>query len=617
MRTSVVLGALLIVAGGAAAGFGATQGKPGTDQTPAFDRVLAAVDAEFKTAQAGLEARAQTLAGSPSLRNSIALDEATVTDQAGRELNVEPGKKEEVLEIGQRVGGKANSLLRRPQGASTSPFLGQPGFHIGLVDGRLLATQVVEVEPTQRPDGAPPDLAGVIAVSWRLDLTVQGDAAAAAKVPARLETPAGGLVLGTDPGSAPNLTRALPSFPTVKVAAIVAKTPPQDLTWMLAVGGGAAALGLLLLVIGLTKRAPQPTVGGLATAMESAAPTSAFTPPPGGTRPTGVASISPEDGGGQVLGRYQLMRQLGAGGMAEVYLARAMGEAGFAKQVALKLLHPHLTGTQVAVDHFLDEARLASNLSHPNIVQVVDLGKVEQTYFIAMEYVEGTDLERVLMTAREAGRQVPLGVAMTILRRVCDGLDFAHKATNPEGVPLGLVHRDVKSANVMLSKQGQVKVGDFGIAKATTQVHTTQIGETKGTPSKMAPEQRMGNPVDRRADVYSVAAIGYELFTGVLVNLDLAHALHKGFEGWPHLPAPSSVRTDLPPELDALLIGALAFDPAQRPDSCHDLEESLAAVATRHNLVADDKAIARWLAGELKSNRADSTPVAVDDTRMA
>ena len=152
---------------------------------------------------------------------------------------------------------------------------------------------------------------------------------------------------------------------------------------------------------------------------------------------------------------------------------------------------------------------------------------------------------------------------------------------------------------MLVSKQGQVKISDFGIAKGSSQVHTTQIGETKGTPSVMAPEQRMGQPVDLRADVYSVAALGYELFTSAEMNLDLVQLAQLGIEGWPHLPPPSQVRPDLPRELDAVLLGALAFQPEMRPASCHDMEEALAQIATHYNLVCTDKDIARWLDGEL------------------
>jgi serine/threonine-protein kinase len=232
-------------------------------------------------------------------------------------------------------------------------------------------------------------------------------------------------------------------------------------------------------------------------------------------------------------------------------------------------------------------------------VQIQDLGKIGADYVIVMEFVEGVDLERLLMAARAAGRQVPLPVALGILRRVCDGLTAAHSAVAADGTPLNIVHRDVKSANVLVSKQGAVKVVDFGIAKAAQQAHLTVAGETKGTPSMMAPEQRVGEVVDVRADVYSVAAVGYELVAGVGVNLDLAALAHLGIEKWPHLAPASQLRPGVPAELDGVLLGAMSFAREQRPADCAVFEAACEEIAQRHGLVASDKDIARWVEAEL------------------
>jgi serine/threonine-protein kinase len=264
-------------------------------------------------------------------------------------------------------------------------------------------------------------------------------------------------------------------------------------------------------------------------------------------------------------------------------------------------MHPHLARMQRAVDHFLDEARLAARVTHPNVVQIQDLGKIGNDYVIVMEYVDGVDLERLLAAARAAERPVPIAVGLGILCRICDGLHAAHTATAPDGQPLGIIHRDVKSANVLVSRQGGVKVVDFGIAKAATQAHFTVAGETKGTPSMMAPEQRLGGEVDVRADVYSIAAVGYEVVTGHAVNLDLAALGHLGIENWPHLPPPSSLRADLPPELDGILLTAMAYERERRPAGCADFEALLDGVMKRHKLSASDKDIARWADGELRA----------------
>jgi serine/threonine-protein kinase len=176
------------------------------------------------------------------------------------------------------------------------------------------------------------------------------------------------------------------------------------------------------------------------------------------------------------------------------------------------------------------------------------------------------------------------------------------------------VHRDVKAANVFVARNGAVKVGDFGIAKIASATRTakTEIGEVKGTAAYMAPEQRVGEDVDARADVYAVGAICYELLTGREINLDLAMLAHLGREGWPHLAPPSQVRPGLPPELDALVFRAMAFERGDRFASCEELDEALADVVSRHDLHATEKVIARWIAEELAAPAV--APTAADAT---
>ncbi|HEU4615290.1 MAG TPA: serine/threonine-protein kinase, partial [Kofleriaceae bacterium] len=366
---------------------------------------------------------------------------------------------------------------------------------------------------------------------------------------------------------------------------------------------------LVLLILGLVAKGgraagaqaqPPATLGTAATQLPMSGPgagsVAAGTPSP----IDAGASLAPTNlSPGSMLGRWEIIRRLGSGGMADVYLARARGEAGFEKTVAVKVMHPHLARNPRAVDHFLDEARLAARITHPNVVAIQDLGKIGNDYVIVMEYVDGVDLDRLLQSARQAQRPVPIDVGMGILCRICDGLNAAHKALAPDGTPLNIVHRDVKSANVLVSKQGGVKVVDFGIAKAAQQGHNTIAGETKGTPSMMAPEQRVGEAVDVRADVYSVAAVGYEILTGHAVNLDLAALAHLGVENWPHLPAPSSLRPQLPPELDGLLLRAMAFERDKRPADCAVFEASCEQIMKQHGLSASDKDIARWVASEI------------------
>ena len=172
---------------------------------------------------------------------------------------------------------------------------------------------------------------------------------------------------------------------------------------------------------------------------------------------------------------------------------------------------------------------------------------------------------------------MPIDVALGILCRICDGLHAAHRATATDGTPLNLIHRDVKSANVLVSKQGSVKVVDFGIAKAASRSHLTVAGETKGTPSMMAPEQRVGEQVDVRADVYAVAAVGFEVMTGHGVNLDLAALAHLGVENWPHLPPPSIAAPAAAARARSDPARAMSFERESRPADCAAFEAHVRA----------------------------------------
>ena len=297
------------------------------------------------------------------------------------------------------------------------------------------------------------------------------------------------------------------------------------------------------------------------------------------------------------LGRYTILRTLGKGGMAEVHLATLKGEAGFSKNIALKVLLPEHALDPVAIDHFLDEARLASQLTHPNIVQISDLGKAGEDYFIAMEYVEGADLARIQQGYEAHGVKLPLAICVAVLRQICSGLHAAHVAADADGQPLGIVHRDVKSANVFVSSSGIVKVGDFGIAKARegARVRQTVLGEVKGTAEYMAPEQRAGEAVDARADQYGVGAIAYELLAGELINLDLARLAHLGRVGWPHLTPLTELRPEIPPALADCIMKSLSYEPDDRYASCEQFLDALELVGRAHDLLVDQRDVAQWL----------------------
>ncbi|MGE0548068.1 MAG: serine/threonine-protein kinase [Kofleriaceae bacterium] len=635
-KAPVVAGAVLVVVGGAGLGYALTR-KPTGGLTPESSAAMATamgqLDSEIRVAKAALGSGAKRISENVSVSNVIGTDAATAKNMEGRELlfKAEP---DEVIELGQiPAGGKIEKLLVIPENAARSAWRnGEVGPPYELVGDKLVVAETKQFPSTSKDFVG--KFVGVISVSRALDLKPAISRLVGAGVVGRLELNGQSLPIGALPADARTEDRPVDGVPNAKVVvAVPAATggPPMALVGG---GAGAAGLGLILMLIGMMMRGskdgsaqPQsvmstPTIPALGTAetqysssnLPIATGTQSRVDTTGATQ-AAIGTVSPgEAGPGSMIGRWEVVRRLGSGGMADVYLARAKGEAGFEKLVALKVMHSFLARNHSAVELFLDEARLAARVHHPNVVAIQDLGKIGNDYAIVMEYVDGIDLERLLMTARPAGRLVPVDVALGIICKVCDGLHAAHTATGPDGAPLGLIHRDVKSANVLVSKQGGVKVVDFGIAKAAKQSHLTQAGETKGTPSMMAPEQRVGDQVDVRVDVFSTAAVAYEVLTGQQVNLDLAALAHLGLDNWPHLPLPSTQRPGLPKELDAILFQAMAFERDKRPADCAALEASLEAVMKKHGLSASDKDIARWVDSELRAQPAEAPGVATDKT---
>jgi hypothetical protein len=602
----VAIGALLLVAGGAVAGYGVTRKPSGgmtSQASQAMGSSIAQLDGDVKGARQAVKERASFLSTLLPVQAAISTDAATAKDMLDRgELKFSP-QAGEVIELGQIKAGKPETLLIQPEGAMHSPRAGKAGSYVDLMGDQVVITEVAQVTPKE----AMGDLTGYVMVVRPLDLKPAIDRLAAAGVAGTIETNGQTRTIGSPAPNATLQTQSIPSLPEMKlVVAVPPKTGGMNVP-LVAGGGGVAVLGLVLLVLGLIAK-PAPVQTGLsatqpagfataATQMSQPGMVAAGTPSPIGSS---GAPVSPNDlGPGAMIGRWEIIKRLGSGGMADVYLARARGDAGFEKTVAVKVMHPHLARNSRAVDHFLDEARLAARIHHPNVVAILDLGKIGNDYVIVMEYVDGVDLDRLLASARTAQRQVPVDVALGIMCRICDGLNAAHKALAPDGTALNIVHRDVKSANVLISKQGGVKVVDFGIAKAAQQGHNTIAGETKGTPSMMAPEQRIGEAVDVRADVYSVGAVAYEILTGHGVNLDLAALAHLGTENWPHLPPPSSLRAQLPAELDGVLLKAMSFERDKRPADCAELEARLEGIMKQYALTASDKDIARWVASEI------------------
>jgi serine/threonine-protein kinase len=278
--------------------------------------------------------------------------------------------------------------------------------------------------------------------------------------------------------------------------------------------------------------------------------------------------------GGANLGKYRLIAELGHGGMAEVFLAVVRGPAGFNKLMVIKQIRPQLAEDPEFLGMFLDEARLAARLSHPNVVQTNEVGHEAGRYFIAMEYLEGQPLNRVLHRFQRSGG-FPLGLHLRVISEVLAGLHHAHEITDYDGTPLGVVHRDVTPHNIFLTYDGQVKVVDFGIAKAMNSSSETRTGVLKGKVAYMAPEQARGERVDRRADLFSVGILLWEAATGKRMwkgvpDIAILQRLLNG-----DIPTPSSVNPDVSEVLEAIILKCLATDREGRYDTATELQADI------------------------------------------
>ena len=290
-------------------------------------------------------------------------------------------------------------------------------------------------------------------------------------------------------------------------------------------------------------------------------------------KPLGSSEFKP----GQTFGKYTLIDRIAIGGMAEIFLARQAGVEGFEKTIAVKKIRPHLTHDENFVRMFLNEAKLAAQLSHPNIVQIYDLGKINDSYFIAMEYVSGRDMSRVIPKCKSLGIPFPMEYALKITSAALEALYYAHNKTDAQGHPLHIVHRDATPENILVAFSGSVKIADFGIAKATAQLgdgrtENTRAGEIKGKLSYMSPEQCMGKDVDHRSDIFSLAVVLYEWLTGFKLfsgDNDLA-VMNNIIEG--KIYPPSYFKDGIPEVVETILMKALEKDRKKRYQSAWDMQ---------------------------------------------
>ncbi len=304
-----------------------------------------------------------------------------------------------------------------------------------------------------------------------------------------------------------------------------------------------------------------------------------------------VEMVAPEMVVSETMGGYDLLRRLGSGGMAEVHLARANGIQGFQKLVVLKQILPHLSRDKHFVRMFIEEARVAALLDHPNVVQVFDLGRENGEFFFTMEFVYGENLSGLLKGLHKVGQTLAIEHVVTVGIAVAAGLHYAHERVGFDGRPLGIVHRDVSPTNVMITYEGGVKVADFGIAKVVTRTDVTRAGTRKGKVPYMSPEQCRAEKIDRRSDVFSLGIVLWEAATGQRLfegdnEFGVMNLIVNG-----QIRPPSAVKPEVPKDLERIIMKALVVDRDARYPTTRDLQLDLESFARDHRLRATPSAL--------------------------
>ena len=297
-------------------------------------------------------------------------------------------------------------------------------------------------------------------------------------------------------------------------------------------------------------------------------------------------------------GKYELLRKIATGGMAEIYLARTRGQAGFEKLVVVKRILPSVSNDPSFVRMFLDEARLAATLRHPNIADVYEVGEDDGAPFFAMEFIHGQDVRGIKFAARGKKEHVPLAVSLAIVHGIASALDYAHDVTGPDGKPLNLVHRDVSASNLLISYEGAIKLIDFGIARAQGVTQQTQVGTLKGKIPYMSPEQCRGMRLDRRSDLFSLGVCFYELtvgqrpFIGENDFVIMDKIVHHGAQ------APSEIVKNYPPELERMVMKLLQRKPEDRYQTAEEFLHELDPYIAQHRLYMSAKSMSKYMRAE-------------------
>jgi eukaryotic-like serine/threonine-protein kinase len=292
-------------------------------------------------------------------------------------------------------------------------------------------------------------------------------------------------------------------------------------------------------------------------------------------RPTLSVPSSGPLPGGTPFGQYELMEVIATGGMAEVYRARMRGVEGFQKIVAIKRILSHLTDNDEFVTMFIDEAKLAAQLQHPSIIHIYDLGKIDRSYYIAMEFIDGKDLRTILRHVEEKQKRLPLGLSVFVAARLAAALDYAHRKRDLQGRAMALVHRDVSPQNVLISFEGEIKLCDFGIAKAASKASHTRAGALKGKLQYMSPEQAWGKDIDHRSDIFSLGLVLYEMVTGRKAfagdsELSILEQVRS-----PRVTLPRDIDPAIPPQVERIIVKALKENRDERYQTAAEMASDL------------------------------------------
>jgi serine/threonine protein kinase len=298
----------------------------------------------------------------------------------------------------------------------------------------------------------------------------------------------------------------------------------------------------------------------------------------------------------RTFGKYHLLERIAVGGMAEIYKAKIFGAEGFEKLMVVKQILPQYAQDPDFVKMFIDEAKIAVSLSHGNIVPIYELGKIDGVYFIAMEYIDGRNLGEILEHSAQHRRAIPIDIALYITMEICNGLDYAHRKSAPDGTPLHIIHRDISPQNILISYDGEVKIVDFGIAKAIYSSQTTKAGVIKGKFGYMSPEQARGQPLDSRTDIFSTGILLFEMLTGSrLFSADSEVQTLENVK-MARVPSPSRLSPSIPPMLDKIVFKALAKERGDRYQSADDLQKALAKFLYSQGWEVSQYRLARYMA---------------------